>query len=392
MGMEDFGGAREIVIRDLAGGGSIIGGFFTGDVRASYAAMQTDGNFVVYRSNGKSLYSTKTDGEEGAFLYLADDGSAAMISADGTRFVGASTPGRATIALPVPPVPPTDTVVVPPPTAGELPSSGVPLDAPVPSARGGTKPVFRYDGCASVATVVRCWFGGATDPDSGAPVPVQFWRSPRSPEDGSALLAAATPDGNGNGYIDIPGDVIAANDAGVGRRITALALDVDAAGTPVGGGSFGSGGRRHLTVTACTGASCDQRLPSETFCDSDSLAVTFAEATQSSAVDTARTSSVELRRSTSCNAWYANATKQVDHTAVASVFAGPPLTQLRQAAAISRKGEGAVTAFQGRLLASSPADIVQACIRVIDFVPGAAGGVLEPVPSLCTDTVNDYRP
>jgi hypothetical protein len=44
-------------------------------VQGVVARMQDDGNFVVYRGDGRAIWSTRTDGRRGAHLAVQDDGN-----------------------------------------------------------------------------------------------------------------------------------------------------------------------------------------------------------------------------------------------------------------------------------------------------------------------------
>jgi hypothetical protein len=45
--------------------------------------MQTDGNFVIYDAGGAAIWSTDTQGHQGARLAVQDDGNLVVYRADG---------------------------------------------------------------------------------------------------------------------------------------------------------------------------------------------------------------------------------------------------------------------------------------------------------------------
>ena len=52
--------------------------------------MQNDGNFVVYDINAKPLFATNTNGHQGAFITVQDDGSVVVYTGDGQSALWAS--------------------------------------------------------------------------------------------------------------------------------------------------------------------------------------------------------------------------------------------------------------------------------------------------------------
>lgn len=58
------------------------------------AAMQTDGNFVVYDGGGRALWSTRTNGNPGAWLVLQTDGNLVLYRADGRVLWSTRTNGK----------------------------------------------------------------------------------------------------------------------------------------------------------------------------------------------------------------------------------------------------------------------------------------------------------
>jgi len=46
------------------------------------AIMQADGNFVLYNFDGKPLWSSKTNGQNNAFLTMQDDGNVVIYKPD----------------------------------------------------------------------------------------------------------------------------------------------------------------------------------------------------------------------------------------------------------------------------------------------------------------------
>ncbi len=53
------------------------------------AVMQTDGNFVIYNTNGKALWNTGTQGHPGSKLSLQGDGNLVIYGPSGKKFLQA---------------------------------------------------------------------------------------------------------------------------------------------------------------------------------------------------------------------------------------------------------------------------------------------------------------
>lgn len=48
------------------------------------AVLQTDGNFVIYGSEGAAIWSTDTDGQRVAWLVMQEDGNLVLYKPDGS--------------------------------------------------------------------------------------------------------------------------------------------------------------------------------------------------------------------------------------------------------------------------------------------------------------------